>query len=210
MLFFLMLCGLNVTCNDIMFLHMCCELGLKLHRSLRLYIENYHGADDGAEKPQKRTQDMSRWMQSDSFHVQQTSQTNVCNPAVRLESMTSGFWLSCWIICSCDDEEENKSQHLSSLSVSARCDKSVATLSAYFKAFRVSLFRLLRPIVVLLVIGHWYKIQFLLPIKETHDSISVHNSDWLWYLLPHTCISTGVISFVWMSAATSATFCLLL
>lgn len=36
---------------------MCCELGLELHRSLRLYIENYHGADDGAEKPQKHTRD---------------------------------------------------------------------------------------------------------------------------------------------------------
>lgn len=40
------------------------------------------------QKPQKRTQEMPRRMQSDALLVQQTSHTNVCNPAVRLKSMT--------------------------------------------------------------------------------------------------------------------------
>lgn len=40
------------------------------------------------EEAQEHTQDMSRRMQGDTFHVQQTSHTNVCNPAVRLKSMT--------------------------------------------------------------------------------------------------------------------------
>lgn len=75
------------------YIYMLCELEQKLHRSLRLYSENYHGADNGAEKSQKHTQDMPRRMQSDAF--QQTTHTNVCNPAVRLKSLTMTLCCCC-------------------------------------------------------------------------------------------------------------------
>lgn len=61
--------------------------GLKLHRSLQMCTKNFHGADKGGTT-EIHTQDKSRWMQSDTFLLQQTSCTNVCNPAVRLKSMT--------------------------------------------------------------------------------------------------------------------------
>lgn len=179
---------------------MLCGLGLKLHRSL--YIENYHGADDGAEKPQKHTQDMSRWMQSDTFRVQQTSHTNVCNPAVRSKSMTLHCYeLAAELFASVMMEKETSHSPLFPPSVSARCDNSVPTPS-------MTLFRLLRflGIVVLLVIGHCYKIQFLGPIKETHEyflyiimtDCDIYNHIWAqaWSvlcegqqpLLPHSCL----------------------
>lgn len=38
-----------MTCNDIILcVFVSCDLGLKLHRSLRVCAEDYHGAEDGA------------------------------------------------------------------------------------------------------------------------------------------------------------------
>lgn len=71
------------------------------------------------EEAQEHTQDMSRRMQGDTFHVQQTSHTNVCNPAVRLKSMT----LRCY--------------ELAELFASVMMEKKQVTAPPFFSPFRL-------------------------------------------------------------------------
>lgn len=65
-------------------------------------------------------------MQSDIFLVQQTSHTNVCNPAVRLKSMAFHRWryyeLAAELFASVVMEKKTSHSLLSPPSVSARRD----------------------------------------------------------------------------------------
>lgn len=134
-------------------------LGLKLHRSLWAYPDGYHGVDDGAERTETReTHKIMPWrMQSDTPLIQQTSHTNVCNPAVRLSQWRCiGFfsWISCWILCFCDDGIEYKSEpsslvtdtwtSLHGLVTQATSQPHNTFLLHDLKAVRFSLFRLVR------------------------------------------------------------------
>lgn len=93
-LFPLTLCGLITTCNDIIFCTCRVNWGWNCidHYGclLRTTMELMMGQLE--QKPQQHTQDKSWWMQSDTFLLQQTPHTNVCNPAVRLKSSTFHCW----------------------------------------------------------------------------------------------------------------------
>lgn len=122
---------------------MSCELGRKLHRSVLFYIENYHGADDGAERPQKHTRYVTVNAERCLSHTANFSYKCV-HPAVRLESMASCYHELAAVLFVCVMMEKKTShspfpppplchgQHQNTLRIND------------FNAFRFSLFWLLR------------------------------------------------------------------
>lgn len=174
-LFLLTICGLITTCNDIIFCT--CRVNWDWNCIdhywclLRTTMELMMGRQK--QKTQKHTRDKSRWMQSDTFVLQQTPHTNVCNPAVRLKSLTFHHW--CY------------SELAAELFASVMMEKKTSHSPPFFFPFCLrlalptpslhmtstpSIFQVPsvhRPIVLLLVIGHWYKMRFVGPIKETQE-----------------------------------------
>lgn len=140
----------------------------------------------GAAREQKAhaAYGMSRWMQSDTFFSRDSkvSRTNVCNPAVRLKSMTFfRCWWLLWISCCnlfCFRDDGKRKQVTAPFPPPIFFFLSFCLLppsyvtsspsGVFFPLFWVFL-RFLHLEDSLLVTGRRYKIQFLGPIKETHE-----------------------------------------
>lgn len=133
---------------------MSCELGRKLHRSVLFYIENYHGADDGAERPQKHTRYVTVNAERCLSHTANFSYKCV-HPAVRLESMASCYHELAAVLFVCVMMEKKTSHSPFSPPLSRSASKHLT--HKWLQCLQI--FTLLAPKVpkpkVVLVIGHW-------------------------------------------------------
>lgn len=198
MIFFLALRGLNLTCDDIMFCICRVNGGLKTESNIPgVYRELSWSWRCGGESrnPQKHTQSMSRQMQRDTFLVQQTCQTKCVRSSSEIEVndilLLVLSWISCWIIFFyffyffLPLWWWRRKQVTASVSpfVSAWCDNTGIRRCNTFREHDFSFFTFLlpkvpRPIVLLLVIGRWYKIQFLSQLRKHMSVCFIHKYDW--------------------------------
>lgn len=160
-----------------------------------MYTENGHGADDVAARAETLRNTHKACHGKCSvipFSYSKLVKQNVCDPAVRLKSMT----FCCW--CYRELAAEfffyyfflplwwwRRKQVTASVSpfVSAWCDNTGIRRCNTFRVHDFSFFTFLlpkvpRPIVLLLVIGRWYKIQFLSQLRKHMSVCFIHKYDW--------------------------------
>lgn len=115
--------------------------------------------------------------------VQQTRHTNVCNPAVRLKSMTFCSWwclswFSCWSLFFffkflCDDGKENKSQPLLPPLVAPGCGNSGIRHLTWLQIFTFLLPKVPQHYRTLTGDGHWYA-----NLSQSKSKSLVHKYGW--------------------------------